>query len=73
MCTDVALTAYAAESLDVSGGSDVVVWVVVRHHHEPRYRVEDSAYLPDHYEHFSIVPRGLRSFRRPPDTGSGDH
>jgi hypothetical protein len=50
---------YAQGPLDTAAGSDIVLWVVVRHHHEPRFNAEETEYLPYHYEEFSIVPRGF--------------
>ena len=69
LCTDAAVTAYATGPLNTVSGSDVVLWVVIRHHHEPRERAEEKVYLPYHYAHFSIVPRGFEIFREPPAGG----
>jgi hypothetical protein len=56
-CTDSALeTVYAVGPLDTVNGSDIVLWVVMRAHHVPRYQGEEQYYLPYHYEEFSIVP-----------------
>ena len=66
---DAAVTAYATGPLNTVNGSDVVLWVVIRHHHEPRERAEEKVYLPYHYAHFSIVPRGFEIFREPPAGG----
>jgi Cu2+-containing amine oxidase len=52
-------TLYATGPLDTASGSDIVLWVVVRHHHEPRYTAEEAEYLPYHYEEFHIIPRGF--------------
>ena len=45
-------------------GDDIVLWVVVRAHHEPRYNGEEADHLPFHYEEFSIVPRSFAEFGR---------
>jgi hypothetical protein len=45
-------------------GDDIVLWVVVRAHHEPRYKSEEADHLPYHYEEFSIVPRSFAEFGR---------
>ncbi len=64
-CSDEELeTVYAVGSLNVIDGSDIVLWVCVRAHHEPRYASEESVFLPYHYEEFSIVPRNFEVFRR---------
>jgi Cu2+-containing amine oxidase len=56
-CTDSLLeNSYAVGSLDTANGSDIVLWIVIRSHHEPRNEGEESNYLPYHYEEFSIVP-----------------
>jgi Cu2+-containing amine oxidase len=69
-CTDGELeTVYAVGPLDTVKGSDIVLWLVVRSHHEPRNQSEESAHLPYHYEEFSIVPRNFTVFRGP--TGGG--
>lgn len=63
-CNDTALeTQYAQGPLDTVNGSDVVLWVVARHHHEPRFNAEEAEYLPYHYEGFHIAPRGFEVFR----------
>lgn len=59
-CTDSALeNVYAQGPLDTVNGSDVVLWVAIRHHHEPRWRGEEAEYLPYHFEEFHIEPRGF--------------
>lgn len=58
-CTDAALDDYATGALDTKKGSDIVLWVVVRHHHEARDKAEEKTHLPYHYAHFSISPRGF--------------
>jgi primary-amine oxidase len=52
-------TVYATGPLNTVAGSDIVLWVVVRHHHEPRYNAEEAEFLPYHYEEFHINPRGF--------------
>ena len=44
---------------------DVVAWVVIRHHHEPRDTTEEANFLPYHYEGFEIAPRGFEVFDKP--------
>lgn len=56
---------YANGPLDTVNGNDVVFWVAVHAHHEPRYQAEESAFLPYHYAEFSITPRGFEIFRAP--------
>lgn len=58
-CSDAVLEKYATGPLDTANGSDVVLWVAVRHHHEPRWAAEESTHLPYHYEGFHIIPRGF--------------
>lgn len=58
-CGDVELDTIAHGPLDVKKGSDVVAWVVVRHHHEPRNLTEEATFLPYHYEGFHITPRAF--------------
>ena len=66
-CTDVELeNNYAVGALDAVNGSDIVLWLVVRAHHEPRNLGEEADQLPYHYEEFSIVPRSFRNAK-------GDH
>jgi Cu2+-containing amine oxidase len=63
-CTDRALeNIYAQGPLDTANGSDIVLWVAIRHHHEPRWDAEEAEYLPYHYEEFHIVPRGFEVLR----------
>jgi len=45
-------------------GDDIVLWVVIRAHHEPRYNGEEASFLPYHYEEFSIVPRSFAELRQ---------
>jgi len=68
-CTDAALDAYATGPLDTKKGSDVVLWVVVRHHHEARNDAEEKTHLPYHYAHFAIIPRGFAQLPAPRDGG----
>lgn len=56
-------SAYAQGPLDTVNGSDVVLWIAIRHHHEPRWDAEEAEYLPYHYEEFHIVPRGFEVLR----------
>ena len=58
-CSDAVLDQYATGGLDTANGDDIVMWVVVRHHHEPRWAAEESTHLPYHYEGFHIAPRGF--------------
>jgi len=59
-CTDSALeNVYAVGPLDTINGSDIILWVALRAHHEPRDQGEESDHLPYHYEEFSIVPRNF--------------
>jgi Cu2+-containing amine oxidase len=61
-CTDIELANnYAVGPLDTVNGSDIVFWLVVRAHHEPRNLGEEADHLPYHYEEFSIVPRSFRN------------
>jgi Cu2+-containing amine oxidase len=53
---------YAKGPLDTVNGSDIVLWIAIRHHHEPRFDGEEAEFLPYHYEEFSIVPRGFEVF-----------
>ena len=61
-CSDKVLDGYATGPLDTLKGSDIVMWVVVRHHHEARDATEEANFLPYHYEGFEIVPRGFEVF-----------
>lgn len=57
-CTDSALESlYAVGPLDTTSGSDIVLWVCIRAHHEPRGKGEELDHLPYHYEEFTISPR----------------
>ena len=61
-CNDKELGAnYAVGPLDPVKGSDIVLWLVVRAHHDPRNLGEEADHLPYHYEEFSIVPRSFRN------------
>ena len=63
-CTDRVLeNVYAQGPLDTANGSDIVLWVAIRHHHEPRFDGEEAEYLPYHYEEFHLVPRGFEVLR----------
>jgi Copper amine oxidase, enzyme domain len=63
-CTDRVLeNVYAQGPLDTTNGSDIVLWVAIRHHHEPRFDGEEAEYLPYHYEEFHLVPRGFEVLR----------
>ena len=65
-CSDQELeSVYATGPLDTVNGNDVVLWVVVRAHHEPRDNGEEFHHLPYHYEEFSISPRNFDVFRGP--------
>jgi Cu2+-containing amine oxidase len=50
---------YAKGNLDTINGSDIVLWVAVHSHHEPRDQGEESNHLPYHAAEFSITPRGF--------------
>lgn len=68
-CSDEELeNIYAVGPLDTQNGSDIVLWVVVRAHHEPRHQGEEFTHLPYHYEEFSISPRNFAVFRGGHDT-----
>lgn len=62
---------YAVGPLDTVNGNDVVFWVAIHAHHEPRHKAEESTFLPYHYAEFSITPRGFEVFREP--TGGHGH
>jgi Cu2+-containing amine oxidase len=71
-CTDKALeSVYANGPLDTVNGNDIVLWVVVRAHHEPRHNGEEFHHLPYHFEEFSITPRNFEVFRGRRETGRG--
>lgn len=60
-CTDTALdTTYAVGALNTANGNDIVVWVVIRAHHEPRNQGEELVILPYHFHELSISPRNFR-------------
>ena len=62
-------TKYAVGPLHpATTGDDIVLWVAIRAHHEPRFKGEESDHLPYHYEEFSIVPRSFTVFG--PQTGT---
>ncbi len=69
-CSDKELeTTYAVGPLHpATTGDDIVLWVVIRAHHEPRTNPakthgEEAIFLPYHYEEFSIVPRSFADLR----------
>lgn len=62
-CGDRELDGIATGPLDTQNGSDIVAWVVVRHHHEPRHQTEERTFLPYHYEGFHIIPRAFETLR----------
>jgi Cu2+-containing amine oxidase len=62
---------YAVGPLDIVKGNDIVLWVVVRSHHEPRPNAEEIDHLPYHYEGFSIVPHSFEVFRERDPAGNG--
>jgi len=63
-CTDKELeTNYANGPLHPANGDDIVLWMVVRAHHEPRNLDEEADHLPYHYEEFAIVPRSFVNAR----------
>jgi hypothetical protein len=64
-------TVYATGPLDTANGNDIVLWVVVRAHHEPRHKGEEFHHLPYHYEEFSITPRNFEVFTRQREVGRG--
>ena len=71
-CSDLELDQIATGPLDTTKGSDIVAWVVVRHHHEPRHLAEESIFLPYHYEGFHITPRAFELFRPRDDHNNPD-
>jgi Cu2+-containing amine oxidase len=60
-CSDKELeSTYAVGALHPgTTGDDIVLWVVIRAHHEPRFKGEEANFLPYHYEEYSIVPRSF--------------
>jgi Cu2+-containing amine oxidase len=66
-CSDKELeTSYAVGPLHpATTGDDIVLWVVIRAHHEPRVKGEEANFLPYHYEEFSIVPRSFAELGQP--------
>jgi Copper amine oxidase, enzyme domain len=57
-------TNYCQGPLDKVNGNDVVFWVAIHAHHDPRYLAEEAIFLPYHYAEFSITPRGFEVFER---------
>jgi Cu2+-containing amine oxidase len=72
-CDDKELDGIANGPLNTTTGSDIVAWVVVRHHHEPRYQTEEAIILPYHYEGFHITPRAFAHLRPPDNHGDPEH
>ena len=72
-CSDAELDKIASGPFDTKKGSDIVAWVVVRHHHEPRQLAEESIFLPYHYEGFHITPRAFEIFTPPVDHDDPSH
>jgi hypothetical protein len=64
-CTDKELESkYAVGPLHpTTTGDDIVMWIVVRHHHEPRDQSEEANFLPFDYHEFAIVPRSFAELR----------
>ena len=69
-CSDQELEAvYAVGPLHpTTTGDDIVLWVVVRAHHDPRTNAakthgEEAVFLPYHYEEFAITPRSFADLR----------
>jgi hypothetical protein len=52
---------HARGPLDTATGSNIVVWIVIRHHYEPRFKAEEAVFLRYHHEEFHVTPwlRGL--------------
>lgn len=71
-CGDKELDQIATGALDTTNGSDIVAWVVVRHHHEPRFATEEKIFLPYHYEGFHIVPQSFEVLRPSDRRGNPD-
>jgi Cu2+-containing amine oxidase len=70
--SDIALeSAYAVGALDLVNGNDIVLWAVVRSHHQPRPDGEEVEYLPFHYEEFAITPRSFELLRKRDDHQPG--
>ena len=62
-CTDKRLeTVYAVGPLNTASGNDIVLWVVIRHHHEPRNLGEENHHLPYDYVGYEISPRNFDVF-----------
>jgi hypothetical protein len=67
-CTDLELEkVYAVGPLNAATGSDIVLWVAVHSHHEPRDKSEELDHLPYHYAEFHITPRSFEIFREQSD------
>ena len=64
---DVLESVYAVGPLDTTNGNDIVFWVAVHAHHEPRNEGEENHHLPYHYAEFSITPRNFEVFRERPN------
>lgn len=59
-CKDTALAnVYATGPLNPGAGNDVVLWVALHSHHEPRHKGEEQTFLPYHYVDFSLSPRNF--------------
>jgi hypothetical protein len=59
-CNDAELAnVYAVGPLSPGTGNDIVLWVALRTHHEPRNQGEERTLLPYHYEGFTIAPRNF--------------
>jgi hypothetical protein len=72
-CSDIELEkVYAIGPLDTTKGNDIVMWVAVHSHHEPRNNSEEATFLPYHYAEFSIRPRSFEIFKELPN-GKHDH
>jgi hypothetical protein len=72
MCTDEELeTKYATGPLHPATGDDIVLWLVVRHHHEPRFSGEEFSRLPYHFHEFSITPQNFLDPGSDNPTGAG--
>jgi Cu2+-containing amine oxidase len=66
-CSDIELEKlYAIGPLDTTNGNDIVLWVAVHSHHEPRNNSEEATFLPYHYAEFSIRPRSFEIFKELP-------
>jgi len=54
---------YATGPLDIVNGNDIVLWIGLHAHHEPRHQGEEFSHLPYHSAEFSITPRNFEVFR----------